>query len=378
MKRFFCALTALSLSLCLCPVQAVPVEPAVDASAALLMEAETGTLLCEKAAHDKYEPASVTKVMTMLLITEALDSGLISASDTVVVSARAASMGGSQIYLKEGERMSVSDLLKSVAVASANDAAVALAEHLAGSEAAFVERMNRRAAELDMENTTFLNCTGLPAAGHLTTAYDIALMSRELMKHDSIRAFTGIWMDSVRDGQFQLSNTNKLIRFYEGATGLKTGFTDSALYCLSATAEREGMELIAVILHAPTSEARFESAKTLLTFGFANYTLVDVHPGQALPPIDVSLGEVPTVQPVPKDSGRVLVSKADLNKITTVVRLTDRVEAPVEKGQKLGTMTVLLDGVEQQVIPLVADEAVERLTVGRVLGRLLRSFFLSE
>lgn len=375
MKRFFCAL--LACSLCMTPALAVSGEPSIDAPSVLLMEKETGAVLYEQAAHDKYEPASVTKVMTMLLVMEAVDSGRISLDDMVQVSAHACSMGGSQIYLKEGERMSVHDLLKSVAVASANDAAVALAEHIAGSEDAFVALMNDRAAQLGMEDTNFLNCTGLPEAGHLTSAYDIALMSRELIRHEGIREFTTIWMDSVRDGQFQLANTNKLIRFYDGATGLKTGFTDSALYCLSATAEREGMELIAVVLHAQTSEKRFETAKALLTFGFANYTLLDVWPNEALPPIDVSLGESPVVQPVLQGAGRILVDKTDLNKVTTSVELTDRVEAPVEQGQKLGAMTVYLDGVEQQVIPLVADQAVARLTLGGVMNRFLRHLFLA-
>lgn len=373
-KRILCAL--LALSLCVCPVLAVTGEPEVEAPSVILMEKETGAVLYEQAAHDKLEPASVTKIMTMLLVMEAVDSGRISFDDMVQVSAHACSMGGSQIYLKEGEQMSVHDLLKSVAVASANDAAVALAEHIAGSETAFVALMNERAGQLGMEDTSFFNCTGLPEAGHLTSAYDIALMSRELIQHEKIREFTTIWMDSVRDGQFQLANTNKLIRFYDGATGLKTGFTDSALFCLSATAEREGMELIAVVLHAQTSEKRFETAKALLTFGFANYTLMDVYPGEALPPIDVTLGEASVVQPVLKGCGRILVDKADLNKITTSVQLTDRVEAPVEAGQKLGTMTVYLDGVEQQVIPIVADQAVSRLTLGGVFGRFMSRLFM--
>ncbi len=375
MKRFFCAL--LALTLCAFPARAITGEPSVDVPSAILMEKETGAILYEQAAHDRYEPASVTKVMTMLLVMEAVDSGRISMEDQVQASAHACSMGGSQIYLKQGEQMSVRDLHKSVAVASANDAAVALAEHIAGSEASFVARMNERAAELGMEETTFRNCTGLPDAGHLTSAYDIALMSRELMRHPAIREFTTIWMDSVRDGQFQLANTNKLIRFYEGATGLKTGFTASARFCLSATAERDGMELIAVVLHAPTSEARFETAKSLLTFGFANYTLVDAQPAQALPPIDVALGEVPVVQPVLQGGGRILVDKADLDKVTTSIQLTDQVEAPVEKGQKLGAMTVYLDGVEQQVIPIVADTAVPRLTVGGVFTRFLGRLFMA-
>ena len=376
MKRFFCVL--LTLFLCLPTAYAVVGEPTAEPPSVLLMEKETGTVLYEKAAHEKYEPASVTKIMTMLLVMEAIDSGRITMEDTVQMSAHACSMGGSQIYLEEGERMSVHDLLKSVAVASANDAAVALGEHIAGSEDAFVALMNKRAKELGMENTTFLNCTGLPAEGHLTTAYDIALMSRELMMHENIRQFTTIWMDTVRGGQFQLANTNKLIRFYDGATGLKTGFTQSAMYCLSATAERDGMELIAVVLHAETSEQRFETAKALLTFGFANYTLMNVYPGEALPPIDVTLGDVPVVQPVLAHPGRILVAKGDKDKVSTTVELTDCVEAPVEKGQKLGAMTVYLDGVEQQVIPIVADEGVARLKFGGIMERLMRRLFLAD
>ena len=314
--------------------------PAVDAGAAVLMEKETGTILYEQNPHDKLEPASVTKVMTLLLVLEAVDDGRLALDDMVSVSAHAASMGGSQVYLKEGEQMSVDDMLKAVAVVSGNDAAVALAEHLAGSEEAFVSLMNQRAAELGMADTCFVNCTGLPAAGHLTSAHDIAVMSRELLQHPKIRDYTTIWMDSIRGGQFQLANTNKLIRFYEGATGLKTGSTDSAGYCLSASAEREGMELIAVVLKADTSEKRFEAAKSLLSYGFANYTLTDVYPSQALPPVDVLLGEADTVQPVLAQSSRILVEKARLNEITTELRLCQDVEAPVEEGQKLGEMTV--------------------------------------
>ncbi len=376
MKRFLCAL--LALTLCACPALAVSGAPTVEAPSVILMEKETGAVLFEQASHDKLEPASVTKVMTMLLVMEALDAGRIAMEDSVQVSAHACSMGGSQIYLKEGETMTVRELLKSVAVASANDAAVALAEHIAGSEEAFVALMNDRAAQLGMTDTAFRNCTGLPEAGHLTTAYDIALMSRELIHHPQIRDFTTIWMDSVRDGQFQLANTNKLIRFYDGATGLKTGFTDSARYCLAATAEREGMELIAVVLHADSSDKRFETAKALLTFGFANYTLLDVWPGEALPPVDVALGEAPVVQPVLKTGSRVLVDKADVNKVTTSVQLVGQVEAPVEQGQKLGTMTVFVDGVERQTIPLVADQAVARLTLGGVFRRFLDRLFLAR
>ena len=328
MKRTLAAL--LCVSALLSPAALAADSPQVEAAAAVLMEKETGTVLCEQSAHDKREPASVTKIMTLLLVMEALDEGRISLADPVTVSARAASMGGSQVYLKEGEQMSVEELIKAVAVVSGNDAAVALAEHIAGSEEAFVARMNERAAQLGMADTTFVNCTGLPAAGHLTSAYDIALMSRALiLDHPDIRQYSTIWMDTIRGGQFQLANTNKLVRYFEGCTGLKTGSTDSALYCLSATAEREGMELIAVVLGSPTSAQRFDAAQALLTYGFANYTLVDVRPDQAIPPVAVSLGVTDTVQPVLETGSRILVEKRMLNQITTSLQLTEGVEAPV-------------------------------------------------
>ena len=278
-KLCVAALTAALLLGNFAPSAKAAGEIEVSAKAVLLMEKETGEILYEKASHDKLEPASVTKIMTLLLVMEAMDSGAFTLESTVQVSARAASMGGSQVYLKEGEVMTVHDLLKAVAVASGNDASVALAEYIAGSESAFVERMNQRAAELGMEDTTFLNCTGLPAPGHLTSAHDIALMSRELiLHHPQIREYSTIWMDSLRDGAFQLANTNKLVRFYEGCTGLKTGSTDAAGFCVSATAERDGMELIAVVLGCPDKDARSRDAQALLNFGFATYTVMEVNP----------------------------------------------------------------------------------------------------
>ena len=375
MKRILAAF--LCACLLVLPAAAVTGAPETEAGSAVLMEKETGTVLYEDHAHDKLEPASVTKVMTLLLVMEAIDSGRLKLDDMVTVSARAASMGGSQVYLKEGEHMTVDDMLKAVAVVSGNDAAVALAEHLAGSESAFVERMNQRARELGMEDTNFLNCTGLPAAGHLTSAYDIALMSRALIGHAKIREYTTIWMDTIRDGQFQLANTNKLVRFYEGCTGLKTGSTDSALYCLSATAERDGMELIAVVMKSPTSAQRFESAKSLLNFGFANYTLLDIQPDAAIPPVEVSLGTLDQVQPILGQGSRILVDRNELNEVTTELRLTDNVEAPVEQGQKLGEMVVSVGGQERQVIPLVADQAVERLTLPGIFAKFVKQLFMA-
>ena len=351
--------------------------PQVEAKAAILMEQETGEVLCQQNAHDKLEPASVTKIMTLLLVMEAIDGGQLSTGDTVTVSAHAASMGGSQVYLKEGEQMTVDDLLKAVAVVSGNDAAVALAEHIAGSEEAFVSRMNQRAAELGMEDTTFLNCTGLPAAGHLTSAYDIALMSRALLSHPDIRQYTTIWMDSIRGGQFQLSNTNRLVRFYPGCTGLKTGSTDSAGYCLSASAERDGLSLIAVVLGSETSAKRFTAAETLLNYGFANYTLIDALAGQALPPVEVLLGAERWVQPVLQGSGKVVVRRSQLDSVTTELRLAENVEAPVDQDQVLGEVTVLVNGQPLASLPLTAQTAVERLTIPGVFRRLLDHLFMA-
>ena len=376
MKKWLAAL--LVAGFCILPAHAeVAGAPEVTAGAAVLMEKETGEVLYALNPHDKLEPASVTKVMTLLLTMEAIQAGTLSVEDTVQVSARAASMGGSQVYLKEGEVMSVHDLLKAVAVASGNDAAVALAERLSGSESAFVERMNQRAHELGMEDTTFMNCTGLPAPGHLTSAYDIAVMSRELIRnHPQIREYTTIWMDSLRDGAFQLANTNKLIRFYDGAPGLKTGSTDAAQFCISATAERDGMELIAAIMKSPTKDTRTATAKSMLDFGFANYTVLDVKPAQALAPVEVLLGERGFVQPILADSGRILVEKAQINEVETTVSLAPDVEAPVAAGQKLGEVTVTVAGEVRQTIPIVAAEEVPRLTVFGIYRELLREFFM--
>ena len=377
MKRIAALLLAL---ICLLPVRANASQTlGLSAPTAVLMEKSTGTILYEENATTQYEPASVTKIMTLLLVMEAIDSGALNWEDTVTASTHAISMGGSQIWLKEHEQMTVRDMVKAVAVVSANDCSVALAEHLAGTEEAFVQRMNERAAQLGMTHTHFVNCTGLPAQGHLTCALDIALMSRELiLHHPDIRQFTTIWMDSLRDGAFQLSNTNKLIFYYEGATGLKTGFTDSALYCLSATAERNGMELIAVVMHAPTSNERFESAKALLNYGFSNYALTPVFPSQPLLPVNVLLGKQETVQPIPARDCTILLEKSKTGSVTTEVRMAESVEAPVEPGQKLGELIVCVDGDQVDAIDLIASCPVERLTVGTIFKRFLSSLFLQE
>jgi len=349
----------------------------VSAPSAVLMEKETGTVLFAKDEHEKLEPASVTKVMTILLVMEAIDSGALHYDDVVTASAHACSMGGSQIWLKENEQMSVSDMLKAVCVVSANDCAVALAEQVAGSEDAFVARMNERAQELGMNDTTFKNATGLPADGHVTSAYDIALMSRELiLHHPDIRKYTTIWMDSLRNGASQLVNTNRLIRFYPGATGLKTGSTSSALYCLSGTAERDGMELIAVIMKAPTTTQRFADAQSLLSYGFSTYTLTKVMPDSPLLPVPVSLGRQSTVQPVSAESS-LLLEKAAAAGLEKTVALPEKVDAPVAKGDRLGTLTVTSKGETIAEIPLLAGEDVPRVTWGELALRYLQTALLS-
>ena len=281
-------------------------------------------------------------------------------------------MGGSQVWLEEGERMTVSDMLKCIAVVSANDCAVAMAEYISGSEAAFVERMNARAAELGMENTHFTNCTGLfDDEGHYTSARDIAVMSRELMLHDWIKDYTTIWIDSIRDGEFGLSNTNKLVRHYEGCTGLKTGFTSEAMYCLSATAEREGMELIAVIMHAESIESRNRDASTLLNYGFAGYELCALRPDGALPPVRVTLGESDSVQPVCEGESALLLEKGTVSGVERTVALAESVPAPVRAGDRLGTLTVTAGGETLAEVPIVAGGDVGRLSSWALLWRML-------
>lgn len=342
----------------------------------VLMERSTGEVLLEHNAHERLRPASVTKVMTLLLIMEALDDGRIGWDDMVQTSAAAAAKGGSQIYLKENEQLPLEEMLKSIVVSSANDCACAMAEHIAGSEAAFVEMMNARAEQLGMTDTHFVNCTGLDdepeAAEHLTTAYDIALMSRALLGHEAIKKYTTIWMDTVRDGQFGLSNTNKLVRFYDGTTGLKTGYTSAAGHCLSASAERNGMELIAVVLHCASSTDRFESAKALLNYGFSNYALITPDPGE-LPAVPVTLGASMEITPVLADETPILIDKALATGVETRVRVNESVTAPVEAGQTLGTLTITSGSQTIAERDLVAPEAVGALRWGDVFLQMLRA-----
>ena len=362
------------------PAQAA--ELAEGAKSAVLMEASTGSVLYENNAHESLPPASVTKVMTMLLIMEAIDSGKIGWNDTVTASETAAAKGGSQVYLKAGETMTVTDMVKSIAVSSANDCACAMAEHIAGSEAAFVDQMNMRAKELGMENTHFVNCTGLDdganAKDHKTSAYDIALMSRELLtKHPDIKKYTTIWMDTIRDGTFGLSNTNKLIRFYSGATGLKTGFTVGAGYCLSASAQREGMELIAVTMGCSTSPIRNAACKGMLDYGFANFALIDPEL-ENVTPVEVKLGKEASVQPKLGDLAQVLVDKGQKNSVTTETELEPYLTAPVARGQRIGTLRLRSGEQILREVPLIAAEPVERQTFGNLFAMVLGKMCMAK
>ena len=372
-------LIAALLLVCIPVAQGAELE--IAAPSAILMDAATGTVLFEKNANERLAPASVTKVMTLLLVMEALEKGQISMEDQVIASDAAAGKGGSQVYLEPGEQMSMDEMLKSVVVSSANDCATALAEHVAGSEATFVDLMNQRAAELGMTDTHFVNCTGLDdepnAAEHLTTAHDIAIMSRQLLMHDRIRDYTTIWMDTVRNGAFGLSNTNKLVRFYEGTTGLKTGYTSSAGHCLSASAKRDGIELIAVVMHCGSSTERFESAKAMLNYGFANYALVSPEPLGLLPTVEVTLGKEAVLTPVLQASAPILIQKSELSKISKTVSLPEKVEAPVAVGDPLGVMTITAGEKVLAEIPIIAPKAVEKLSLWDLTVRLLREICMA-
>ena len=374
--------TVLPASSCFIPNVTVPLSPAaqtdtapaadlnISAPSAILMEAFTGAVVYEKNSHEARHPASVTKIMTLLLIFDALSSKQISLDDTVTVSEYAASMGGSQVFLEPGETQTVETMIKCISVASANDAGGAMAEHVAGSESG-------------MNDTNFVNCCGLDADGHMTSANDIALMSRELItKYPKIHDYCTIWMENIThttakgSSEFGLTNTNKLIKHYQYATGLKTGFTNTAMYCISATAKKDDMELIAVIMKAPTSTQRFEDATNLLNYGFSTYTLENVVPESALPPVPVSLGTQATVQPVLGENTHLLLEKAKAGSLQQLVTLADSVEAPVAAGSQLGTLTITSGEEVVAELPILAGEEIPRVTFGQMLVQMLRTAFL--
>jgi D-alanyl-D-alanine carboxypeptidase (penicillin-binding protein 5/6) len=376
----FKKLSACVLAVCILvsnlPAKAAALADAeVKAPSSVLMEAQTGKLLYEKNSHEKRPCASITKVMTLILVMEALDSGKIKLTDTVSASEHAASMGGSDIWLKPGETMSVNDMLKATVIASANDAAVALAEFVSGSEAEFLQQMNKKAQTLGMKDTTFKNCNGLDQDGHLTSAYDVALMSRELIKHKKIFDYTGTWIDHLRDGKTQLVNTNKLLKTYKGITGLKTGTTGKAGSCITATAERDNVKLIAVVLGSTDAKDRFSAASTLLDFGFANWSVtMPAMPPEALQPIPVENGMSNMVEANVESDGSILVPKGKANEIKHTIKIHENIAAPIEKGQILGKITYTLGDEVVKEYNICAKSAVEQITFKssfRLLARYL-------
>ena len=377
MKKIVCA------ALCVCSLlmqaAALPAMGPLNAKSAALYDS-SGQLLYEMNAEEPLQPASVTKIMTLLLAMEALDRGEVQLTDPVTGSAYASSMGGTQIWLKEGEQLSFDEMLKAIAVGSANDCAVAVAEHLAGTEAAFVERMNTRAQELGCTSTTFINANGLDADGGktLTSARDLALISVELLRHPKILDYTTIWMDTIRNGEFSLANTNKMLKSYEGMIGLKTGYISQAGFCISAAAERGGMTLIATVMAAPTKEARTADVSALLNYGFANFTPYTPDISSQLSPVPVRLGKSLSVMPTAEKISGVVLAKEDMATLTTEVRLADVVDAPVEKGQQLGSVTVKNGDAVLMTIPLTAAEQVGALTFGDIYREFLRVLLMKE
>ena len=334
----------------------------LKAKSAILMEVNTGKILYEQNADEQLPPASITKIMSLLLIMEAIDNGKISVEDIVTASEHASSMGGSQIWLEPGEAMTVDDLLKATVIASANDATVALGEYIAGSEETFVTMMNTRAKELGMTNTTFFNATGLDAEGHISTAHDVAIMSIELIKHDLIKKYSTVWMDTLRDGESELVNTNKLVRFYEGTTGLKTGTTSQAGYCLSATAERNGLELVAVVMDGDTSQERFNAAKKMLDYGFANYEYVNIEPTLDINEVEILNAVKKTLKIATKNNFGALLKKSETSTVTQQLNLNKNISAPIKKGDAIGTIDFFLS--EQQIgqVDIIATENVAKMS----------------
>ena len=369
MKKTICA--AVLAGLLLVQAAALPEMGALNAKSAALYAAN-GKELFSFNADEQLQPASVTKIMTMLLAMEALERGEVTLDTMITGSEYACSMGGTQIWLEPGEQLSLDEMLKAIAVGSANDCAVAVAEHLAGTEAAFVERMNARAAELGCTGTRFINANGLDGMGEktMTTAHDLALISCELLRHPKILEYTGIWMDSIRGGKFSLANTNKMLKSYPGLTGLKTGYISEAGYCISATAERDGLSLVAVVMAAPTKETRMADASALLNYGFANFTVYQP-PEDSLTPIPVTLGTAKTVQPVLQDAQSIVIEKEKAGDLETTLSLPDTIQAPVEAGQQIGELTVTSGGETLLTLPVVAADAVGALDIPTLLLEFL-------
>lgn len=347
----------------------------IPSNSAILIERSTGQILYEKNANERLPMASVTKTMTLLVAIEAIDSGKINMDDIVTVSENSSSMTGSRVYLSTNEKISVSDLLKSIAVSSGNDAAVAIAEYIAGNEESFVSMMNKRAGELSLSNTHFVNCYGLDAEDHYSSAYDLAVISNELLKHDSIRPFLVIWMDSIRDGSFTLSNTNKLVRFFDGCTGVKTGFTSQAMYCLSASAMRDDMELIAIILGGPNSKQRFADASALLNYGFSNYKIEKCSSKNDIAKkIKIEKGAKPFINAVYENDYNYLCNKGETAEITQEIKLNDKIHAPIEKGDKVGTVTYYCNGKKSASANLISDRTVKKCSFLKTVNKFLKEW----
>ena len=381
-KKVLCVILCLILVLSILTIPTYALEQTennemiFDCKSAILMEAETGTVLYEYNADAALPPASVTKIMTLLLVMEEIEKGNIKYADMVTTSAYAASMGGSQIYLKEGEQMSVEDMIKSVVISSANDAAVALAEHICGSEAIFVQRMNQKADELGMENTHFENTNGLDdtVINHLTSARDIAIMSRELIKYEDILKYSSTWMDTIRDGSFGLTNTNRLVRFYKGATGLKTGSTAKAKFCVSATAKRNGMHLICVVMGAESSDSRNAIATQLLNWGFSNFELY-VDKSQSLSPIKVTSG-VENKSSISTSDFSIVVKKGESKKIEKTINLPDKLCAPLSKGDIVGTVEYRINSQLIGKSNILSTQNIEKIDFWTLFVRILSKFLI--
>ena len=380
MKRIISLIIIISIAL-FCYTGSVNSEyiPGVSVKSLILMEASSGKILFEQNSHESLPPASVTKIMTMLLICEAIEDGSITLDTKITASERAKSMGGSTIFLETNEVMTLEDLLKGIAVASANDACVAVAEHMCGSVEAFVNLMNQRAKELGMKDTNFVNCNGLDAENHHTSAYDIAIMSKELLKHSMIEKFTTIWMDSLRNGAFQLANTNKLIRFYKGANGLKTGSTSNAGCCISATAKRDGMQLIAVVMGAENSKDRFSAASELLNYGFSNYTVTSYgEKNSQVGEVPILYGKSSSILALAQDKTSVVIGKTDKENLKTHINLPKEISAPVKKGEIIGDMVITLNGETLVKVNLISDRTVEKKGAKDYFMYLFKGMFIHK